>query len=180
MRLRQLLREHQRDILERWFEDTLATYPEKAAAAFRRQKDPFANPVGHSLRVGTRGVFEILIEGWDETEIRESLLEIIRIRAVQEISPAGAVGFVFGLKQAIRAELGEAVDNAPLSSELAEIEDQIDRIALCAFDLYVECRENVYKLRIDEVKRQVSWVVDKMNERDPDPTQPPLDSGGGV
>ena len=179
MTFKQELRENERAILQRWFDDVLTTYPEKAAVAFRRQKDPFANPVGHSLRVGTQGIFEVLVGGWDEAKVRESLLEIIRIRAVQEISPARAVGFVFGIRRAIRAELGESTLDAAPSSELQEIERQIDQIALCAFDIYVECRENVYKLRIDEVKRRVSWVVDKMNEPDSDPTPPP-ETGGGI
>jgi len=179
MTLKQTLQENERAILDRWLDNVLATYPEKAAVAFRRQKDPFANPVGHSLRVGTQAIFEVLVDDWDEAKVRESLLEIIRIRAVQEISPARAVGFVFGIRQAIQAALGESVLGATPTSELQELEQQIDRIALCAFDIYVECRENVYKLRIDEVKRRVSWVMDKMNEHDPDPA-PPLETGGGI
>lgn len=177
MTLKELLHENRHAIIQRWLEDALAAYPEQAAVIFGRQKDPFANPVGHSLRVSTQGIFEALLEGSDVTEMRQSLLETIRIRAVQEISPGGAVGFVFGLKRAIRAELGEAVGDARLSAEMVEIEDQIDRIALSAFDIYVECREQVYELRVNEVKRRVSWVVDKMNDRDPGPEPAPVDSG---
>lgn len=180
MTLKGLLRENESTIVRRWFDDALATYPDQAVIAFSREKDPFANPVGHSLRVGTQEVFDALLEDRDSAKIRESLLEILRVRAVQEISPARAVGFVFGLKGAIRAELPEVARDARLTSELVEIEKQIDRIALAAFDIYVECREQVYELRVNEVKRRVSWVVDKMNERDADPEPTPLDSEGGV
>jgi len=180
MTLKERLRKSEHAIVQRWLEDVLATYPDQAAVAFSREKDPFANPVGHSLRLGTQGIFEALLEGSDDAKIRECLLEIIRIRAVQEISPARAVGFVFGLKQAIRAEIGGTVVDARLASELAEIDEQIDRIALAAFDIYVECTKQVYELRVNEVKRRVSWVVDKMNERDADPEPAPLDSDGGV
>ena len=180
MTLKELLHEKGDAIVQRWLKDALAAYPESAALAFSRQKDPFANPVGHSLRLGTQEIFDALLEGSEDSRIHAALLEIIRIRAVQEISPARAVGFAFGLKSAIRAELGEVARDEPLASELAEIEGQIDRIALAAFDIYVECREQVYELRIDEVKRRVSWVVEKMNETDADPKPAPVDSNEGV
>jgi len=180
MTLKELLQDNENAILQRWFDDAMGTYPDMAVAAFSRQKDPFANPVGHSLRVGTQGIFATLLEGPDDAKIRECLLEIIRIRAVQEISPAAAVGFVFGLRRAIRAELAPAINDAALSSELAKIEDQIECIALAAFNIYVECREQVYELRVNEVKRQVSWVVDKMNGHDPEPAPRAADSSEGV
>ncbi|OHB83228.1 MAG: hypothetical protein A2V98_01805 [Planctomycetes bacterium RBG_16_64_12] len=163
MTLRNLLRENKDAIVWRWFEDILAAYAGDAAAAFKRQKDPFANPVGHSLRVGTRGIFEALVAGVDAEKVRQHLGEIIRIRAVQQFSASQAVGFVFRLKDAVRAELGGAVEDPRLSSELAKLEAEIDQVALAAFDVFVQCREQVCELRVNEVKRRVSWIVDKMN-----------------
>jgi hypothetical protein len=52
---------------------------------------------------------------------------------------------------------------------LVEFEAEIDRVALAGFDVFVECREQVSELRINEVKRRVSWIVEKMNERGSDP-----------
>ena len=43
---------------------------------------------------------------------------------------------------------------------------QIDEIALTAFDVYVECREQLFEVRAAEMKRSVSWVVEKLNQRD--------------
>lgn len=165
----ELLQENKDAIVQRWLEGVLATYPGNSLALFRNQKDPFANPVGHSLRVATRGVFEALLEGMDAEKIRPYLHEIIKIRAVQEFSASEAVGFVFQLKEAVRAELGKAARDSRFSSGLAKLEGQIDQIMLAAFDVFVQCREQVYELRVNEVKRRVSWVVDKMNQRGPDP-----------
>ena len=165
----ELLLENKDAILARWLEDVLATYPAESSAAFRRQKDPFANPVGHGLRVGTRGIFEALADGMDHEKIRQHLLEIIKVRAVQQFSPSQAVSFVFQLKEAVRCELAKAAGDSRFASEFAELQERIDRIALVAFDVFVECRERVCELRVNEVKRRVSWVVDKMNKRDPDP-----------
>jgi hypothetical protein len=177
MTFRELLQENKDVIVQRWLDDVLATYPEASSAAFARQKDPFANPTGHSLRVGTRGIFEALLDGADAEKIRQHLHEIVRIRAVQEFSASEAVRFVFHLKAAVRAELTKASRDRRFSSELAEFEDQIDRIALVAFDVFVECREQVCELRVNEVKRRVSWVVDRMNRRGLDPASAVDQSG---
>ena len=91
--------------------------------------------------------------------------DIIKIRAVQELSASQAVGFLFPLKEAVRSELGTAVTDSRFSRELAELEGQIDRIALAAFDMYVHCREQINELRVNEMKRQVSWVVERLNGR---------------
>lgn len=152
-------------IVRRWLEEILATYPEDTATAFGREKDPFANPVGHALRVGTRAIFEAVLDGTDTGKTRHHLHEIIRIRAVQQFGASQAVGFIFLLKGVIRAELGMAVSDGQFSAELAQVERRIDRLALSAFDAFVQCREQVYELRVNEVKRNVSWVVDKMNRR---------------
>jgi hypothetical protein len=165
MTLRDLLRDNKDAVVERWLEDVLATYPGDAGAAFRRQKDPFANPVGHSLRTGTLRVFESLLDGIDDEAVRQDIAEIIKIRAVQQFSASQAVSFVFQLKAAIRAQLGTTVEDPKLSVELVQLEEQIDRIALVAFDVFVHCREQVYELRINELKRNVSWVVERMNRR---------------
>jgi hypothetical protein len=166
--LEELLRNSEDAILVRWLEDALAAYPGDSSEVFKREKDPFANPIGRSLREGTRGMFRALVDGKNAEVMRQHVSEIMRIRAVQQHSPSQAVGFMFSLKGAIRAELRGAVMQAEYSSALSELDNQIDRIALMAFDVYVQYREQVCELRIGEVKRQVSWIVDKMNSRVPD------------
>ena len=163
MTFERLLQDNREAIVERWFEDVLATYPSDSFASLARQKDPFANPVGHSFREGTLGVFEALLTGQQDEEIHRHLREMIEIRAVQEFTASQAVGFVFRLKEAVRAVLGDALDGGKLSTELAQFDRQVDRMALAAFDVFVECRERVSQLRVNEVKRQVSWIVDRLN-----------------
>ncbi len=126
--------------------------------AWRRERDRFANPVGHALREGTRAVLDALLDGAGQEAVRAGLAEIVKIRAIQEMTPGKAVAFVFRLKPVIRAELGRALDDdGPL--ELAELEAGVDRAALAAFDLYVEYRERLVELRIAELKRNIPWAV---------------------
>lgn len=165
MTLGERLRQNRDAIIQRWLEGILATYPPDSSALFRDQKDSFANPVGRSLRVGTHGVFDALFQTADAETVREYLHEIIKIRAVQQLSASQAVSFVFQLKEAIRAELGESIGDPRVSAELVELEGKIDRVALTAFDVFVQCREQICELRVNEAKRRVSWVVDKLNKK---------------
>jgi hypothetical protein len=160
------LREKSSAIAERWLRDTLATYPGESAAAFQRQTDPFANPVGHAVRAGTRAALDAFLHGEQPHKICFCLDEIIKIRAVQEFSPSRAISFVFLLKDAIRAELAaEDGHGSSCDSELTELEKQIDQIALGAFDIYMRYRAQVCELRINEVKRSVAKLVERLNRR---------------
>jgi len=172
----ELLEKSKDAIVKRWLKMALQSYSKEAVVAFAREKDPFANPVGHALRIGTEGAFESLRTGMESEEAANHLEEVIKIRAVQEFSPSQAVDVVFELKDAIRAELGNAVADAKIATELTEFERRIDRVALVGFDIFVRCREQLYELRVNEAKRRVSWVIKKMNERGEGPESDPDES----
>ncbi len=180
----ELLERHKEGIIRRWFERALEAYPADATRAFSRRNDPFTNPVGHSLHVGTRGIFEALLEGTHSgLKVTESeagcqcLRDVIRIRAVQEMPASQAVSFVFDLKEAVRAELGSAVDERQFACDLALLERRIDEAALFAVDELVRCREQVCELRVNEVKRRVSWLMGKLNGREVDVESAPVGPG---
>jgi len=160
------LRLKRETLVERWLDAVLETYSTKGAEVFRREEDPFANPVGHALKRAVHGVVDSLLdEQLNEDAVRNHLNEMLRIRAVQDFAPSGAVGIVFDLKRVIREEVADVVENSDALAELAEMERIVDRIALLAFDSFVQHREQVYQLRINEVKRRVAWVVERLNQR---------------
>lgn len=166
VKLEDLLEKKYDAVARRWVEEVLATYPEDAAAIFNREQDPFANPIGASVRRGTRGLLSALLGDMDRDRIHEHLDDIIRVRAVQQISPSQALSFVFSLKPILREVLPEAAEDPRLGQELLDLESRVDRLALFAFDLYAACREEVSQLRINEAKRQVAWILEKINQRD--------------
>jgi hypothetical protein len=170
-------REKSSAIAQRWLAAALAAYPADSAAAFRRQRDRFANPVGHAATVGTRAAVEAILEGRDPEEICSCLDEIVRIRVVQELKPSEAIRFVFSLKEAIRAELAPQGAGGALSCELADLDRRIDLIALGVFDIYMRYRGQVCELRINEVKRSVARLTERI-ERWPLPSsEDPLQTG---
>ena len=157
--LRELLGPRRAEIAERWFEDALSAYPSRTVDVWRRERDRFANPVGHALREGTRAVLDALLDERGTDAVRDGLAEILKIRAVQQMPPATAVAFVFRLKSVIRTELGPALDHVQAFEELLELDAGIDQAALAAFDLYVTYRERLAELRIGELKRNIPWAV---------------------
>jgi RsbT co-antagonist protein rsbRD N-terminal domain len=158
--LRELLREREDAIVGRWLDDTLAAYPEEGARAFARERNRFANPVGHSLREGLRAIYQALVDGNDDEAIRHSLDDILQIRAVQQIPPTTAVGFLFHLKELLRTDFG---GGERLRADLEALNRRIDQAALVAFELYVAHRERVYELRLNEVKRTIPWMVGRVS-----------------
>lgn len=176
--LRDILKESQSAIVKRWLADTLATYQSGAAEFLQHTQNPFANPVGNALIKGITGIFECLLAERPIESARGNLDEIIKIRAVQDFSPSQALSFVFLLKNAVRVELGGKIHNPELLADLAEFESRIDQVALLAFEIYINCREQVYNLRVDEVKRSVSGIMMRFNRNGIKPdlaSEPPCD-----
>jgi hypothetical protein len=176
--LRDLLQQNKDSIIERWLEDTLATYAKDTSSFLDREKDRFANPVGHALRTGTRAIFENLLDGMDPDIICGHLNDIIKIRAIQDFPPGRAVSFVFQLKKAVRAGLGNNATDPRLAPGLMDTDAKIDQIALFAFDIYTKCREQMHELRVNEVKRSVSGLMDRFTGVDEESDSPVGEPGG--
>jgi hypothetical protein len=165
MTLKDLLHSSRAAIEKRWLEKTLETYAPDASAFFEKQKDQFANPVGQALRAGIQTMLDCLLGEMDAEKICGCLEEIIKIRSIQDFSPAQALSFVFSLKQVIREELPKELD-AGQAAELVKLETRIDQLALFAFDVYVKCRERLYEIRVSEVKRSVSGLMRRLNREE--------------
>ncbi len=163
MNLSSYLQENKKAILKDWFHAVLEGYPEDTAAFIRKEKDPFANPVGNAILEGIEGIFTELLGRSAEEEINPFLDRIIRIRAVQDFTPSQAVGFVFSLKEVVRKRLARDGHLEHWAEELRTWEDDVDRVALMAFNIYMECREKLYELRVEEVKNRTARLLERAN-----------------
>ena len=85
---------------------------------------------------------------------------IIRIRSIQDFTASQAVAFTFKLKDVIREELAGKMQGRPadaqsrLREELHAFETRIDELSLLAFDVYMKCREKLYEIRTNEIKKR--------------------------
>jgi RsbRD-like negative regulator of sigma factor len=143
-------------IRERWLSDTLHTYHGQSAEFLLREKDEFRNPIGNALRTGLPVLLDELFGEMSAAIFTPALEDIIRIRAVQDFTPSQAVGFVLLLKGIFRSELKGRAE------ELKLLEDRIDAMALVGFDLFMKCREKIYTVRADEVRRRTD-VLERMH-----------------
>ncbi len=175
MSLKELLKEKKSAILERWFDSILETYPSDTKHFLRTKKNRFENPVAHRISSGIEGIFDQIINDEKAEEASPFLDKVIRIRAVQDYSPSQALTFIFDLKKLMRQAVAEDAGSDQLSEELWRLEGKIDEIGLLALDIYMKCREEIYELRVNEVKRSVSRLIERANmicgvpEREGDP-----------
>jgi hypothetical protein len=176
MTLRDLLVERRVALCDRWLGAVLGDYGEETAARWRRERDRFANPVGHALVTGLPELLAAVAAGGEPGPGAAAALEgIVRIRSVQELVPSRAVGFVLVLRDAIREELADELAGGARAAELADVDAAIERLALLAFDGYVRCREQMFRLRQEELKRSVASLLRRWHGGDVPPPEPEPD-----
>jgi hypothetical protein len=150
--LKALLKKKRSAILKRWFSRITKTYPPDGAKFFFQEQNKFANPVGSTINHEIGNILDNLIDKPDWDKIYQSCENINKIRAVQDFSASEAVAYIFFLKTAILDELTEQKPDDKLFQEFLELESDIDRIALMAFDSYSQCREKIYNLKYAQLK----------------------------
>ena len=155
------LAERKAELAERWADLILQSYPKETQKVWGRQKDRFQNPVGAAIVDATRDLMGQMLDWKDADAICVSLDKLIRIRAVQDFSPSQAVSFVFLLKKLLRDEFFKPMNEAGTLEELLRFEAKVDNLAMMSFDIYCKSREQVYRLRVEEIKRAQSQLLKK-------------------
>ncbi|MEW5992979.1 MAG: RsbRD N-terminal domain-containing protein [Candidatus Zixiibacteriota bacterium] len=151
--LKELLRRNREVILRRWRDLIVRSYPANTARFLQLESDRFHNPVGHALADETARIFDCLVEDSPAQGLEEVAEMTIKIRSVQDFTPSEAVGFIFLLKTSIREQLATEPNRAYLD-QLLDLESRIDELALAIFDRYMCCREKVFQIRVDEIKKR--------------------------
>ncbi|MDK2955662.1 MAG: hypothetical protein PWQ57_1158 [Desulfovibrionales bacterium] len=152
MDLAQRLVEERTELATKWLDLLLQTYPEQTQKLWRRNKDPFTNPVGQTFRQALSELLDLVLDWSDAEAVSEALDKIVRIRAVQDFSPSQALSFVYLLKRLVRERYWRELEKAGALNQLWNFETRLDNLALMAFDVYTKCREQVYEMRVSEVK----------------------------
>ena len=136
-------------IVRKWTDLVLDSYG--SPEFFKKQKNRFANPIGSTILEGLHEIYTILAEGKELGLMAKPLESIIKIRAVQDFTPSQSVSFVYLLKKIVRQELAKDRKNSVEQENLTELDGRIDQAALMAFDFYMDCRERLSQIRINEV-----------------------------
>lgn len=150
MDLAEGFRNHREKIVNKWVEYTLSTYG--SSTFFVKERDKFANPVGGNVREALDTLFQKISKGSDTKEFVQSLETLMSIRSVQEFSPSQAIAPLNGVKHITREVFGADKERAHLVAELYDFEFSVDLAVLAAFDIYMQYRERLYNIRINEIK----------------------------
>lgn len=150
MQLAEALKQKKDKILSLWIERTLDSYA--SPGFFKKAKDRFANPVGANIKEGLTKLFDLLAAQGKEEDFVAPLDQVIRIRAVQEFTPAQAVAPILELKWVLRQIFSKDKETRGLLGQLDSFDCDVDRAALVAFDIYCSCRERLYQTRIRELQ----------------------------
>ena len=158
MNLDEALDNHREKIVNRWVEYTLSTY--KSSEFFLREDDRFANPVGGITRLALNKLFDLLANKSDSKEFADPIGEIMRLRSVQTFTASQAVAPINAVKHIVREVLAESKASASLVNNLYDFDFAVDLAMLTAFDIYMQCREQLYKVRLNEIKSGTNVLTD--------------------
>jgi hypothetical protein len=152
MLLEKQLEKEKTAIVKEWFDMVVSTYPADTSQFLKLQKDPFANPVGNTLLKGLEALFQELLNGLNPESVESFLDPMIRIRAVQPFTPSQATGFISYLKIVLRKRYEKQLEDSQIAKALAQFELKIDALYFMAFDIYMQCREAIYRIQANEEK----------------------------
>lgn len=164
MLLKKLLTENRTSVSEKWCHLILESYPEDTIKVFSRTKDRFQNPVGYNISESVKLLYDGLVNDVAPADLAEPVDNIVRIRSVQDFSPSQAVSFMFLLKKIVRETFKEEIAESRLYDELQELDLRIDRLALTAFDTYMQCREKIFEIRMDQA-RSMPKPIERLNKK---------------
>ncbi len=158
MGIDEAFRNYREKIVNQWVEYTLSTY--KESRFFQKEKDKFANPVGGNVRDAFGKLFVLLAKNADPKEFVEPLKQFVSIRSVQEFTASQAVSPIQAVKHITREILAKDKERCQLVNELYDFEFAVDMAVLTAFDLYMEYRERLSKIRIEEIRSGKHLLTD--------------------
>jgi hypothetical protein len=146
-------------VVSRWYERIVGRYPAETARFLKEQRDPFANPVGAALREELSPLVDGLLDGCNLADLAPSLDRVVRIRALQDMLPSQAVGFVLDLKELF----GDVVTDDVSDVAKRDLDDRVDELLLVAFDVYNACRQQVFDIRVREIRNRSMKVMERLN-----------------
>jgi hypothetical protein len=150
------LARHRKEIRDTWTKRILGAFPPESVQFIGREKDRFRNPIGSTLQAMTDGVLDVLEAGGDREALRAAIEDMVRLRAVQVDRASQAVSFVLDLRDSVREVLGDEVEDS--------FESRMEDLLLDGFDLYMQCREKVFEIRVAEHRNRTWKLLEREGE----------------
>jgi len=150
-------------LLKRWLDVTFAVYPKATMTLLNSGQDRFCNPVGETIRAGLSELLDEIVGPEDCAEMPAALDRIVRIRSVQELAVADALRFLVDLKP-ILAEFESRLATIPRRPDHATLCRRIDRLTLAAFERYLACREQMFRIQANEDRARNAKLITRAQQ----------------
>ncbi len=143
-RFRGIVGQHRQEIRERWHEAVLSVFPVKMQPE---------SPISQALYDGLGELLDELVSGRELTG--ETMSGVIRILAVQNFPPSRAMSLFFKLKTIVwKIASADPSHRTIRQKDRDEFQADMEHLTLEAFDSYMEHREKIYQLKVEENRRQ--------------------------
>jgi len=150
-----------KQISAKWLDALLNTYKSQGAKFFKETGNEFANPVGTTFHASLDSLVDFLLQEDGSDGIENAVDGIVRIRAVQGFAPSVATGFVFVIRTILKEEAGSDLRTAEGAEAWGRIEARIDEMTCMAFNLYMQCREKIWKHKANHLYDRTSKLLKK-------------------
>ncbi|MDY0274941.1 MAG: RsbRD N-terminal domain-containing protein [Desulfomicrobium sp.] len=163
MKLENFFADHHKYLCSQWTEAIIKTYPEEGGKFFSSTSSQFSNPVGHTFRSNIERIVLAVAKGTDVAACTQDLDEILRIRAVQGFSPAVALGFIPALRNIVSQHI---IEKCPAETHVALLGDLnilVDQLVLLGFDLYMQCRELLWRQKANQLYSRTHKLLERAN-----------------
>ena len=104
-----------------------------------------------------------MTRGDDVAECATDLDGILRIRAVQGFAPSVALSFLPALKEIVYREIAKMHSSELTDVLLHDWNVRVDRLTMMGFDLYMACREILWKQKANQLYSRTHKLLEKGN-----------------
>jgi hypothetical protein len=148
---------------EEWLACTIRAYPEHFGGLLRGAGSPFRNPVGSTLRTALGGLTDELFGGFDRRRATALVDSVVRLRVVQDCSPAEVTSFV-ALARRAAARVAETGSPGVGPGLLDLVHERIAELSHIAEACLMTCREDLRMIAARSARRRV-FVTERIQAR---------------
>lgn len=165
MEILNYLRENSSEIIAKWQQAIIDTYPQGAGKFLSVNKNQFGNPIGYCLQNDLPKIYKELCGGMNPDILSSSIEAIIKIRAIQDFSVTEAIGFINLLKTIILDEASSFFADKEFLESYLKFDKKIEMANGIAFEKYLEMKMKLSEIKINEIKKRNQRMVERLSEK---------------
>ena len=166
-----ILRLRREIILGEWKQTALDFFAAGAFKPAKKSVDRFGNPLVYTVTTALETILDEFINGVRTARTDEALEDVVKIRSLQSDKPSTALAFLFSFKKTIADQLADPGNKGINDIETEKIYSALDDLILAAFDIFMRCREKIYEIRSNEIKRRSYKLWERAGIADPSLTR---------